>query len=510
MQKVLILDFGGPYSQLITRRVRECHVYCEIHPAASMTVEAIRAFGPVGIILSGGPSSIYNDRAPRLPQEVYELGIPMLGICYGCQLMAYQLGGTVKQSPTSRDHSRTLTQLDNSDVLFAEHSEDAITWMCHGEHITQLPEGFTVTAHTTDCPIAAFSCPERGFYGVRFHPEVSHTKGGIRMIDRFLKQVCGTAGNWRMEDYAAHMEKNLRDQVGSRRVLLALSGGVDSSVAAALLAKAIGNQLTCIFVDHGMLRKGEGDQVEAIFSRMNMHFIRVNAAEQFRIRLEGITDPEAKRAIIGEEFVRVFEAEAKKLGAVDFLAQGTIYPDVNRAGMGYADVIESTHKTGSLPKHIEFKELLEPLRPLFKDEVRALGRAMGLPDALVNRQPFPGPGLAIRIIGQITPEKIAILQEADDIFRSELEMARMHDQIGQYFAVLTDTRTVDITGQDRNYRYTLALRAVTTDDFTTAKWARLPYELLDKISHRIVREVPEINRIVYDITSKPPATIEWE
>lgn len=512
MQKVLILDFGGPYSKLTARRVRECHVYCEVRPVKGMTVEAVREFDPIGIILTGSAACGRVDENEDFVRDVLALGVPVLGICYGSLLMAAQLGGTVRAASAQevQQHRRTLTKLNNDDILFSESNPDAITWMCQGDQITALPEGFCVTASTASCPIAAFSCAEKRLYGVQFHPEVAHTNGGTQMINCFLTGVCGAEGDWRMESYAQMAIRQLREQIGTRRVLLALSGGVDSSVAAALLNRAVGDQLTCIFVDHGMLRKDEGDQVEAFFSRMDMQFVRVNAAERFLSRLEGVTDPEQKRDIIGEEFVRVFEAEAKKLGEVDFLAQGTIYPDVMECGMIYADVVRSPHKAGIHPKHIEFKELLEPLRMLLKDEVRELGRTIGLPDAMVSRQPFPGPGLAIRIIGQITREKIAILQEADLIFREALERAHLNSQIGQYFAVLTDTRTVDITGDDRSYRYTLALRAVTTDDFFTAKWARLPYELLDHISGQIIQQVPGINRVVYDITSKPPATIEWE
>lgn len=511
MQKVLILDLGGPYSKLTARRVRECHVYCEVRPARGLDVEALRSFDPIGVIITGSAAGDAEEYG-ELVRQVLALDIPVLGICRGSQLVAAQLGGTIRiaSAQETQDHRRTLTRLDNQDALFADSNADAITWMCQGDQITALPEGFAVTASTASCPIAAYSCPQRRVYGVQFHPEVAHTNGGTKMIDRFLKSVCGAAGDWRMEHYAQTAIRQLREQIGTSRVLLALSGGVDSSVAAALLNRAVGDQLTCIFVDHGMLRKDEGDQVETFFSRMDMHFVRVNAADRFLSRLEGVTDPEQKRAIIGEEFVRVFEEEAQKLGEVDILAQGTIYPDVMESGMIYADVVRSPHKTGIHPDHIEFKALIEPLRMLFKDEVRELGRTIGLPDTMVSRQPFPGPGLAIRIIGQITREKIAILQDADLIFREALERAHLNSQIGQYFAVLTDTQTVDITGHDRSYRYTLALRAVTTDDFFTAKWARLPYELLDHISGQIIHQVSGINRVVYDITSKPPATIEWE
>lgn len=510
MQKVLILDFGGPYSQLIARRVRECHVFCEIHPANSMPVESIRAFAPIGIILSGGPDSVFAPDAPRLDEDIFSMGIPVLGICYGSQLIVHQLGGTITQATEYLPHSRTLTALDTDHVLFAEHTADAITWMCQGDRIRTLPKGFVATAQTKECPIAAYFCAEKKLYGVRFHPEVKLTTSGIQMIRQFLYHVCGAEGDWSMERYAAEVTQALREKIGSKKVLLALSGGVDSSVVTSLLARAVGPQLTCIFVDHGMLRKDEGKQVETIFAQRDIHFIRVNAQESFLQKMEGVRDPEQKRNIINAEFVRIFQEEARKLGTVDFLAQGTIYPDVIEACPTYTDVLRSEHKNGTLPDHLEFKELLEPLKFLFKEEVRELGRAMGLPEELVNRQPFPGPGLAIRIIGEVTAEKVRILQQADAIFSSELEAARMHQQISQYFAVLTDNLTVDITGSDRIPRYTLALRAINTDDFMTARWTRLPYELLDRISHAIIAQVPQINRVVYDITSKPPATIEWE
>ncbi len=512
MQKVLILDFGGQYNQLIARRVRECHVYCEVHPAAKATLDSVQAYDPIGIILTGGPNSVYGENAPRLPQALFNLGIPMLGICYGCQLMAHQLGGTVQEAgeQDAREYGRTPTYLDSGSLLFQGLPEENITWMSHGDYVSRLPEGFSVTAHTDACPVAAFACPERGFYGVQFHPEVSHTNHGLAMLRSFLYGACGATGDWVMEDYVTTAVRQLREKVGRQKVLLALSGGVDSSVAAALLSRAVGSQLTCIFVDHGLLRKDEGDQVEAVFSKMDLNFIRVNAQDRFLGRLAGVEDPEAKRKIIGEEFIRVFEAEAKKLGKVDYLAQGTIYPDVIESGSGSAAVIKSHHNVGGLPDHVDFREILEPLRLLFKDEVRELGRAMGLPEALVNRQPFPGPGLAIRVIGEVTREKIAALQDADAIFRGALEKSGVSKDIGQYFAVLTNTRSVGVMGDGRTYDYTLALRAVTTDDFMTAKWARIPYELLDAISGDIINHVKGINRVVYDITSKPPATIEWE
>ena len=512
MQKVLSLDCGGQYNQLIARRVRECHVYCEVHPASKATVENVRAFGPIGIILTGGPNSVYAKSSPSLPKEIFEMGIPVLGICYGCQLMAHTLGGVVTEAGENdaREYGRTVTHLDPNCILFEGFPEESITWMSHGDYISKVPEGFTVTGFTDACPTAAMAAPAKKLYGVQFHPEVSHTDGGIRMIEAFVKQVCGGTGDWLMEDYVTSATKEIREKVGDQKVLLALSGGVDSSVAAALLSRAIGNQLTCIFVDHGLLRKDEGDQVEAVFSRMDLNFIRVNAQERFLSKLAGVEEPERKRKIIGEEFIRVFEAEAKKIGKVDFLAQGTIYPDVIESGLGSAAVIKSHHNVGGLPDYVDFREIIEPLRLLFKDEVRELGRAMGLPAALVNRQPFPGPGLAIRVIGEVTQEKLDILRDADAIFRNALEEAHQNESIGQYFAVLTNTRSVGVMGDGRTYDYTLALRAVTTDDFMTAKWARIPYELLDKISGEIVNHVPCINRIVYDITSKPPATIEWE
>ena len=503
MQKVLILDHGGQYDQLIARRVRECHVFCEVWPASAMNTDKIRAFQPIGIILSGDPQE-----GAAIDREIFELGIPVLGIGNACTAMAERLGGTA--APSKRTYGRTLTNLNESAVLFAGFPPVTISWMDHERQISSLPAGFIATASTADCPIAAFSCPERSLYGMQFHPEAAHTEGGTQILKRFLKDICGAIEDWRMENVISWAISDIRRRVGDRKVLLALSGGVDSSVAAALLSRAVGSQLTCIFVDHGMLRKDEGDQVEAFFSRMDLHFVRVNAAERFLTRLEGVRDPDDKRRIVGEEFVRVFEEEAKKVGAVDFLAQGTIYPDILENGQGYVDVIKSHREMGGLPDHIDFNEIIEPLRLLFKDEVRQLGRTMGLPEFLVGRQPFPGPGLAIRIIGNITPEKIAILREADHIFAAELEKAHMHDHVGQYFAVLTDTELYRSVKDSRDKEYCLALRAVTTDDFSTAKWARLPYELLDRLSGLIIKEVPGISRVVYDITSKPPASIEWE
>lgn len=507
-QTVVVLDFGGQYNQLIARRVRECSVYCEVLPYQTPLAKIMEK-NPIGIIFTGGPSSVYQENAPHIDSAIFEQGVPVLGICYGIQLMAYTLGGHVK-SPDSREYGKTETFYDPNCVLFKGLPETGISWMSHTDYIDQLPEGFVSTAHTAVCPTAAMQNTDRGLYGLQLHPEVMHTENGVAMLRNFLFEVCHAAGDWTMEDYARSTIESLRKKVGDGKVLLALSGGVDSSVAAALLSKAVGDQLTCIFVDHGLMRKDEGDEVEAAFSDRSLNFVRVNAGERFLGKLAGVSDPERKRKIIGEEFIRVFEEQAKKIGQVDYLAQGTIYPDIIESGAGDAAVIKSHHNVGGLPDFVDFKEIIEPLRLLFKDEIRALGRELGLPDYLVNRQPFPGPGLAIRIIGDITPEKVTTLQDADWIFREEIAKANLDRDIHQYFAVLTNMRSVGVMGDGRTYDYTLALRGVTTTDFMTADWARIPYETLDRISRRIVNEVRGINRIVYDITSKPPATIEWE
>ncbi len=509
-QLVLVLDFGGQYNQLIARRVRECGVYCEVLRYTTPLSE-ILAKKPVGIIFTGGPNSVTEPNAPHIDPAIFSSGIPILGICYGCQLMAYTLGGTVSSCETS-EYGKTQTHYQKDSLLFqaAELPETAISWMSHTDYISRVPEGFHITAYTDDCPVAAMECPEQKLYAVQFHPEVNHTEHGLSILNQFLKEVCGCVGDWTMENYAKTAIQQIRTKVGDGRVLLALSGGVDSSVCAALLSKAVGKKLTCIFVDHGFLRKNEGDEVEAAFAGQDIQFIRVNAKATFMEKLEGVSDPETKRKTIGEEFIRAFERESKKLGTVDFLAQGTIYPDVIESGSGDAAVIKSHHNVGGLPDYVDFKEIIEPLRLLFKDEVRQLGIELGLPDHLVWRQPFPGPGLAIRIIGDITDEKLEILQDADWIFREEIAKAGLDREIHQYFAVLTNMRSVGVMGDGRTYDYTVALRGVTTTDFMTADFARIPYEVLEAISARIVNEVKNVNRVVYDITTKPPATIEWE
>ncbi|MCF0123599.1 MAG: glutamine-hydrolyzing GMP synthase [Ruminiclostridium sp.] len=508
---VLVLDFGGQYNQLIARRVRECGVYCEVKPYTTPLSE-LEAMNPIGIIFTGGPNSVYLDTSPQVDPEIFTWGVPILGICYGCQLMAHNLGGLVTpaQEDTAREYGKTTTYYDTSCKLFSGLSSEGISWMSHGDYMAKVPVGFALVGHTEMCPNAAIADESRGFYGVQYHPEVNHTENGVSMIRNFLYEVCHAKGDWTMGDYCKSAISAIREKVGDGKILLALSGGVDSSVAAALLAEAVGKQLTCVFVDHGLMRLNEGNEVESAFSKWDINFIRVNAEARFLQKLAGESDPETKRKTIGEEFIRVFEEESKKIGTVDFLAQGTIYPDVIESGAGDAATIKSHHNVGGLPDFVDFKEIIEPLRMLFKDEVRQLGRELGLPEYLVSRQPFPGPGLAIRIIGDITKEKADTLRLADFIFRDEIAKAGEDKNLNQYFAVLTNTRSVGVMGDGRTYDYTLALRAVTTADFMTADWARIPYDVLDKISVRIVNEVPGINRIVYDITSKPPSTIEWE
>ncbi len=507
-QSVLILDFGGQYTQLIARRVRECHVLSEVVPW-NVPVAEIRRRSPAGIILSGGPASVHDPEAPCCDPAVFGLGIPLLGICYGMQLTAHLLGGQVEKA-REREYGRISVSLSGETALLHGLKAESPCWMSHTWQVAACPPGFRSIAASASCPVAAMACEEKQLYGVQFHPEVTHTEEGTLLLRNFLFALCRCTGDWTMADYKQNTVSSIRQKVGSGRILLALSGGVDSSVAAALLAEAVGDRLTCIFVDHGLMRLGEGDAVESTFSRRNLNFIRVNAEDRFLRRLFGITDPEQKRKTIGEEFIRIFEEESRKIGSVDYLAQGTIYPDVIESGLGDASVIKSHHNVGGLPAHVDFREILEPLRPLFKDEVRQLGLELGLPEQLVTRQPFPGPGLGIRIIGEITKEKLDLLRQADSIFQEEVKNAGLTSQCSQYFAALTNMRSVGVMGDSRSYDYAVALRCVETDDFMTADWVHLPYELLARISDRIVNEVQGINRVFYDITSKPPATVEYE
>ena len=509
---ILILDFGGQYNQLIARRVRECGVYSEVHGYEQMDLEAIRAFDPKGIIFTGGPQSAYGEGAPSIDDGVFSLGVPILGICYGAQLMAYRLGGSIESAPTS-EYGRTEVIIDDKSGILSAADDVNICWMSHTDYISRPPQGFVITAHTEDCPVAGMEDRDRGFYAVQFHPEVDHTQHGFDFLRRFVLEVCGCRQDWQMGSFATTQIREIREKVADGRVLLALSGGVDSSVVAALLSKAIGPQLTCVFVDHGLLRKDEAAQVAAIFGEggdFDLNFVMVDAAQRYYRKLAGVTDPEAKRKVIGEEFIRVFEEEAKKIGKVDYLAQGTIYPDVIESGLGKSAVIKSHHNVGGLPEHVDFREILEPLRMLFKDEVRQLGRELGLPEELVSRQPFPGPGLGVRIIGEVTEEKVRVVQEADAIYREEIAKAGLAGSISQYFAALTNMQTVGVMGDFRTYDYAIALRAVTTSDFMTAEAAELPWDVLQRIMTRIVNEVDHVNRVFYDLTSKPPGTVEME
>ncbi|MCI5502235.1 MAG: glutamine-hydrolyzing GMP synthase [Lachnospiraceae bacterium] len=511
-EKVIVIDFGGQYNQLVARRVRECNVYCEIYSYRT-SLEEIKAMNPKGIILTGGPNSCYEPDSPTYSKELFELGIPVLGLCYGAQLMMHVLGGKV-ETPEVGEYGKTEVTLDCSSRLFENLQEKEICWMSHFDRIATPAPGFRIVAHTADCPVAAAENEDKKLYAIQFHPEVLHTEHGTEMLYNFVRNICGCAGTWRMDSFVENSIKEIREKVGNGKVLCALSGGVDSSVAAVMMSKAIGNQLTCVFVDQGLLRKDEGDEVEEVFGPngpYDLNFIRVNAQERFYEKLAGVTEPEKKRKIIGEEFIRVFEEEAKKIGAVDFLVQGTIYPDVVESGLGgESAVIKSHHNVGGLPDYVDFKEIIEPLRSLFKDEVRKAGLELGIPEKLVFRQPFPGPGLGIRIIGEVTAEKCRIVQEADAIYREEIANAGLDKSIGQYFAALTNMRSVGVMGDERTYDYAIALRAVNTIDFMTAESAEIPFEVLQKVMSRIINEVKGVNRVFYDLTSKPPGTIEFE
>ena len=510
---VIVIDFGGQYNQLVARRVRECNVYCEIY-SYKTEIEKIKELDPMGIILTGGPNSCYEADSPTYSRELFELGIPVLGLCYGAQLMMHLLGGRVERADV-REYGKTEVMIDKLESkIFEEVVSPTICWMSHFDSISKAAPGFEVTAHTADCPVAAAENGAKRLYAIQYHPEVLHTAEGTKMLSNFVHGVCGCAGDWRMDSFVEESIRSIREKVGDGKVLCALSGGVDSSVAAVMLSKAIGSQLTCVFVDHGLLRKNEGDEVEEVFGpegNYDLNFVRVNAQQRFYEKLAGVTEPEEKRKIIVEEFIRVFEEEAKKIGAVDFLVQGTIYPDIVESGLGgESAVIKSHHNVGGLPDYVDFKEIIEPLRDLFKDEVRKAGLEMGIPEYLVFRQPFPGPGLGVRIVGEVTAEKVKMVQDADAIYREEIQNAGLDKGIGQYFAALTNMRSVGVMGDERTYDYAVALRAVNTVDFMTAEAAEIPWSVLQKVTSRIVNEVAHVNRVLYDCTGKPPGTIEFE
>ena len=510
MEKILVLDFGGQYNQLIARRVRSEQVYAEIIPYNKITPEKIKENGYKGIIFTGGPNSVYDETSPHYTADILDLGIPILGICYGHQLMAFMAGGEITSAEDSSEYGKTLVTVEEN-ILFNGFPEKSVCWMSHTDYVKTAPKGFKIIAHTEKCPCAAICDENRKLFGVQFHPEVTHTDFGKQMLHNFIFSVCKCKADWKMSNFIETSVEKYKKELAGKKVLLALSGGVDSSVAAVLLNKAIGENLTCIFVDHGLLRKDEGDFVENTFGKQfGINLIRVNAEDRFLGRLKGVTEPEQKRKIIGEEFIRVFEDEAKKLGKINVLVQGTIYPDVIESGKGDSAVIKSHHNVGGLPDVISFERIVEPLRDLFKDEVRETGIQLGIPYELVWRQPFPGPGLAVRIIGEITKDKLDVLRDADAIFREEIANAKLEGSTNQYFAVLTDLRSVGVKGDARTYGYTVVLRAVTTDDFMTAEWTRIPFDVLEKTSNRITNEIRGITRVVYDITSKPPATVEWE